>query len=77
MSSSRRKPSIKFKVTQHIKHPDGSVDKKERTYESLSDYKRSMIMMGFPTIVSYELQKHGKAHFDYEEFSVDMTMESL
>ena len=77
MTTSQRKPSIRFKVTQDIKHPDGSSDKKVREFNSLSDFKKTMILMGFPTVVTYDLQKHGKAHFDYDEFSVDLTLESL
>jgi hypothetical protein len=73
--SSRKRKGVTFKVIQKINHPDGSSDLKEREYKSLSDFKRSMLIMGFPTSVTYELQKHGRAHFDYDMFSVDMTLE--
>lgn len=73
--SSRKRKGVTFKVMQKINHPDGSQDFKEREYKSLSDFKRSMAIMGFPVQVTYDLQKHGKAHFDYDVFSVDMTLE--
>lgn len=75
--SSRKPTRAQFKVTQKINHPDGSQDQKERIFQSLSEFKRSMIVMGFPVHITYDLQKHGKAHFDYEEFSVDMTLEVI
>jgi hypothetical protein len=73
--SSLKRNGVTFRVTQVIKHPDGSIDNKERDYKSLSEFKRSMILMGFPSLITYDLQKHGKAHFDYDDFSVSMTLE--
>lgn len=68
----------KFKVTQKITHSqDGSKTEKIREFKSLSDFKRAMAVMGFPTHVTYTLQKHKHAVFDYEEFQVELILEDL
>jgi len=70
-----KKTSQKFyTVTQDITHHDGQTDQKIRTFKSISEFKRSMSVMGFPVSLIYDLQKHGSANFDYEEFGVNMSL---
>lgn len=63
-----------YKVTQDITHQDGSTDQKIREFKSLSEFKRVMSIMGFPVHLIYDLKKHGFASFDYDEFSVNMSL---
>lgn len=67
----------KFKVIQKITYSDGTKEEKIRHFKSMSEFKRIMSVMGFPTHVTYTIQKHKHAAFDYEDFQVELIMEDV
>lgn len=71
----KKVPFHRFSVNQYLIDKDGNEESRNMKFVSMSELKRKLISLGFPTHIIYELQKSKAVEFEHDPYTVKLTME--